>query len=218
MWIVLIVVAAACKAKSEKPAESGTTDDTNAKRLGPLDGRGGHVEPTSAGSSATPNEPTPAAPEDPNAMQAQTAEQRAQSITDGAALQFGKHDGAAIHDLPAGSGKPLGTITLGETAKLDDTSLTIETVATKIGSEYLASLVSCYRQSLAKEPALAGTVQLAWRVKADGTLERAKATAPTVTLGTCFEQAMTRWTFPIPTRRGKPTVAAFQTSVTLAAE
>jgi hypothetical protein len=206
--IVLLVVATACKAKSEK---AGAGPNPEGTRGGP-----GQIEPTTTGSGARPNEPTPVAP-DEQAL-------RAQSIADGAALQFGKRtdgstdDSAAIHALPAGvgSGAPIGTLRLGKTAKLDDTSLTIEAVATKIESAYLSALVACYRHRLATEPTLAGTAQLTWRVKTDGTIEQAKATAPSPQVGACFQAAMQAWSFAAPTRAGTPAVASFQAEVTLA--
>lgn len=111
---------------------------------------------------------------------------------------------------------PLGRITVRGGRAVDDSSLTLAAVQSKLLSAYLPSLKRCYRERLKVEPDARGTIALGFTVNDTGRVSPARAPSTIADVGSCVESHMAIWRFPIPKDvDGEPTTAAFHVDLQL---
>jgi hypothetical protein len=114
---------------------------------------------------------------------------------------------AAIADAKA----PVTKISVLSQRAIDDTTLKVSAVITKIQASYLPGIKSCYVKVLAKDAAAKGRLDLAFVVSAKGRVTEPTASGLTDAFDKCVKRAMTGWTFAGPKdREKKPSPAHFE--------
>lgn len=88
---------------------------------------------------------------------------------------------------------PLGRITLA--GKQASGGHSVATVVNNVLSAYMPGLKRCYKDALATQPSLTGSLVLAFDIALDGRVGTASATG-IVELATCIRAQMTAWRFP----------------------
>lgn len=144
-------------------------------------------------------------------------------------LSLGKGGGAGMAALGPGSAqpstggsagsKPQGRVTFSGKRAIDDTTLTVDAVAAKVTTTYLAGIKRCYKRRLDVEPSARGTLHLGFSVSEVGRTDATSAKGGGIdeSVGTCVETQMATWRFPIPkSAGGKPTTAEFEIDLALA--
>jgi hypothetical protein len=108
---------------------------------------------------------------------------------------------------------------LGSTAAADpknDSTLTPDTVLSKIQSAYMTGVKACYKDHLKKAPGATGKLALTFAVGAKGRTLDPKATGFAPLLDACVTDKMKAWRFPIPKdAAGAPTTASFSITIQL---
>lgn len=92
--------------------------------------------------------------------------------------------------------EPLVRIT--DARAFEETTLTAELVEATVARSYLAGLERCYRDALADDPALDGTLRIAFEVSATGSAYANKIVAPDVGLIGCVDGRVDGWRFAAP--------------------
>jgi hypothetical protein len=102
---------------------------------------------------------------------------------------------------------PPGEIRIASQRALDDTSLSVTSVVTKINGSYMAGIKKCYQKQLAKKADAAGDLSLAFAVGPNG-----KAVHPSASgvdgVDNCVTRAMMGWAFTAPKDKEKKAATA----------
>ncbi len=120
---------------------------------------------------------------------------------------------------PDDAGKPLGRITVASKLSVGDSTLTADIAVSKILTAYMAGLKRCYKAELAKDPALAGQLVLAFTVQETGRTIDTKITGFSPNLDRCVSGLLSSWRFPVPKDKvGEPATARFTITMRLIPE
>lgn len=96
------------------------------------------------------------------------------------------------------------------------TTLSVDTVLSKIMSNYMPGLQRCYKKGLAGDASLGGTVDVAFTVGENGAVMDPSASGLEPVVDNCIQGQMSTWRFPIPRdKAGNPDEASFQVALAL---
>jgi outer membrane biosynthesis protein TonB len=127
--------------------------------------------------------------------------------------------GAAGQPAPAPAPSPAGRAQLSRQHTDGGSSLTLDAVAAKILSAYMAGIKRCYHHRLKQDPKARGRVALELEVGEAGRVTRHDARGFDASIDACIEQFMPSWRFPVPKdKAGEPTAASFGLALELVAE
>ncbi len=127
--------------------------------------------------------------------------------------------GGTTSSGPVGSDRvPQGRINLGESASLDETSLTPDLVLAKIRSAYMAGLQRCQKDLLKRDPSATGRVTLQFMVGESGRVTKAKVDGFDPAVSACIHSRVMGWRFGVPKDSdGDTTSATFRITLALQA-
>jgi hypothetical protein len=117
------------------------------------------------------------------------------------------------------AGIPPGRISVARRIALDDSTLGVDDVLSKIEHVYMAGLKRCYKDALAQDPTSSGSVTFRFLVNESGRARDGRVTGMDATLTACLAHRVETWVFSVPKDRdGDPMTAEFELQLRLVPE